>query len=117
MRLVSEHRSNGSRRDTERVVRLYTGGIREVVQGDSESWSRYIIIPRRLMLNEIRKITVKGVSVIGTWGFWDFIPEGASNLIRSERYSGPGAPFVREPYKIKSSRKFIIIYQCGGLDI
>jgi len=50
MRLVSEHRSAGHR-DTERVVQLFTGGIRVVTQGDREWWSRYIIIPRRLMLN------------------------------------------------------------------
>ncbi len=118
MRLVSEHRSNGSRRDTERVVRLYTGGIREVTQGDSEYWSRYIIIPRRLILNEIRKLRAKGCTIIGSWNFWELLPEGAAEMISSEHYSGPGSSFTMAPYKLRTrSRKFVVVYQSGGLDI
>lgn len=117
MRLVSEHRSAG-RRDTERVVRLYTGGIREVIQGDSEWWSRYIIIPRRLMLNEIRKLRAKGCQIVGSWNFWKLLPEGASEMIEMEHYSDPGASFTRAPHKLRSrNRQFVIIYQSGGLDI
>lgn len=117
MRLVSEHRSEGTRRDTERVVRLYTSGIREVFHGGSESWWRYIIIPRRLVLNEIRRLRKQGCKIVGYWNFWELLPEGASELIRSERYSGPGGAYVNRPFKIKSSRKFIVIQQGGGLDI
>jgi len=116
MRLVSEHRSAGHR-DTERVVQLFTGGIRVVTQGDREWWSRYIIIPRRLMLNEIRKLRAKGCTIVGSWNFWELLPEGASELIGYESYSGPGASFTRAPHKARSSRKFVIIYQSGGLDI
>ncbi len=56
MRKVFENRTAGTL-DTERVVRLYTGGVREVVKGDwdGEWWNRYVIIPRRLVINEIRK--------------------------------------------------------------
>lgn len=115
MRLVAEHISE-ARRDSERVVRLYTGGIREVFQGDSESWSRYIIIPRRLIINEIRRMRAEGCNF--HLDFWEVLPEGASDLIRSERYSGPGASFVHRPYRIKSrSRKFVVLHQGGGLDI
>lgn len=116
MRLVAEHRSE-ARRDTQRVVRLYTGGIREVTQGNGEWWSRYIIIPRRLMLNEIRKLRAKGCTIVGSWNFWELLPEGASELIGYEHYSGPGASFTRAPHRIRSSRKFIVIHQGGGLDI
>lgn len=118
MRLVAEHTSEGHRRDTERVVRLYTGGIREVVQGDREYWSRYIIIPRRLMLNEIRKLRADGCAIIGCWDFWQLLPEGANEMIRHEGYGGPGAPFTHAPCKVKTrNRKYVIIYQSGGLDI
>lgn len=116
MRLVAEHITEGQR-DTQRVVRLYTGGIRVVTQGDREWWSRYIIIPRRLVLNEIRKLRAKGCKIIGSWNFWELLPEGASELIGMEHYSGPGASFTRAPHKVRSSRKFVIIYQSGGLDI
>lgn len=120
MRLVAENKSVGQRRDTERVVRLYTGGIREVIHyhGYGESWSRYVIIPRRLMLNEIRKLRDKGAIIVGQWNFWELLPEGASELIRYESYSGAGQSFTHRPYKVRSrSRKFVIIHQSGGLDI
>lgn len=120
MRKVFENRTAGTL-DTERVVRLYTGGVREVVKGDwdGEWWNRYVIIPRRLMLNEIKRIRklTNGARFIDGWEWWDLLPEGASKLIRSASYSGPGSSFTNEPFKIKSSRKFIVIYQSGGLDI
>lgn len=115
MRLVSENKSE-TPRDV-RVVRLYTGGIREVFSGDGESWSRFVIIPRRLMLNEIRKLRQRGSRIIGNWDFWELLPEGASELLRSERYSGPGCSFVRAPTKYNANRKFVVIHQGGGLDI
>lgn len=116
MRLVAENRSDVGN-PSARLVRLYTGGIREVVHGDSEAWSRYIIIPRRLILNEIRRLRAKGCQVIGSWNFWELLPDGASELIRSETNGYPGGPFVRAPYKMKSARKFVVICQSGGLDI
>ena len=116
MRLVAENRSDVGN-PSARLVRLYTGGIREVVHGDSEAWSRYIIIPRRLVLNEIRKLRAKGCAIVGNWNFWELLPEGASELICSESNGYPGGPFVRAPYKAKSSRKFVVICQSGGLDI
>lgn len=114
MRLVAEHRSEGHR--TDRVVRMYTGGVREVIKADSngEWWNRYIIIPRRLVLIEIRRIRKERRRY---WDWWEVLPAGASQLIESERYSGPGHPFTRMPYRIESSRKFVVIYQSGGLDI
>lgn len=119
MRLVSEHvtRDENDRRDRWRAVRIYTGGIREVSHGNAEYWNRYIIIPRRLILNEIRKLRAKGCSIIGSWNFWELLPEGASELIGYAGNSGPGGSFVREPCKIRSARKFVVIYQSGGLDI
>ena len=117
MRLVAENRSDVGN-PSARLVRLYTGGIREVVHGDSKAWSRYIIIPRRLILNEIRRLRAKGCQVIGSWNFWELLPDGAAAMIRPERYGNPGSSFVREPFKYKTrNRKFVIIYQCGGLDI
>lgn len=115
MRLVSEHKWETPR--DERVVRIYTGGIREVFKGDSESWSRYVIIPRRSVLSEIRRQRKRGFTFAGMGGVLGVIPDGAARLIRSESYSGPGQSFTHAPYKIKSSRKFVIIYQRGGLDI
>lgn len=116
MRLVAEHRTETNQ--TLRSVRIYTGGIREVFhQWHGESWSRYIIIPRRLVLNEIRKLRAKGCAIVGNWNFWELLPEGASDLIRSETNGYPGGPFVRAPYKMKSARKFVVICQSGGLDI
>lgn len=120
MRLVSSHTSEAKGpRESDRIVRLYTGGIREVVHccANGEYWSRYIIVPRRLILNEIRKLRAKGAIVIGQWDFWELLPEGASELIRSERYSGPGQSFTHRPCRVKSSRKYIVIHQSGGLDI
>lgn len=119
MRLVAEHKSEGPR-ETDRVVRLYTGGVREVINhyGNGESWSRYIIFPRLLMLNEIRKQKARGRIRIDSWTFWDLLPEGPGRLIHLESYRGPGQPFAHRPNKIRTrSRKFIVIYQSGGLDI
>ena len=115
MRKVFENRTAGTR-DTERVVRLYTGGVREVVKGDwdGEWWHRYLIIPRRLVLNALRDLRKNGCA-ISDW--WEVLPQGASELIRSESHSGPGQSFARVPYRIESSRKFVVIYQSGGLDI
>ena len=114
MRLVAEHKSEGPR-GTDRVVRLYTGGVREVIKADSngEWWHRYIIIPRRLVLAYARRI--RRERRLSEW--WEVIPPGASELIGSEHYSGPGKSFTRMPYRVESSRKFIVIYQSGGLDI
>lgn len=114
MRLVAEHRSEGPR-DTERVVRIYTGDVREVIKADSngEWWNRYVIIPRSLVIDYVRKI--RSERRISEW--WEVIPPGASSLIGSEHHSGPGQPFTRMPYRVESSRKFIVIYQSGGLDI
>ncbi len=63
--LVMEHKTE------RRVVRLYTGGVREVVIGDSEYWSRYVIVPRKTVVAEIRKMKAKGFpgqsGVVSQW--------------------------------------------------
>lgn len=121
MRLVATNSTQCERGHTERIVRIYTGGIREVVHiyHHGESWSRYIIIPRRQILNEIRKLRERGCPIAGHWTFWELLPEEVSNqMIRSESYGGPGRPFTHRPYKVRSrSRKYIVISQSGGLDI
>lgn len=120
MRLVAENKSEIEEGKTVRVVRVYTGGIREVTHSyhHGESWSRYVIIPRRLILNEIRKLRAEGAIIVGQWNFWELLPEGASELIGCESYSGAGQSFTHRPFKVRSrSRKYVIIYQSGGLDI
>ena len=97
-----------------RAVRLHSGGIREVFVGDSEYWSVYIIIPRKTVLAEIRKLRAKGFR---RFDAYDHLPESATDLLRCEGYGGPGRAFVNRPFKYKSSRKFVILSQSGGLDI
>lgn len=119
MRLVAEHMTESQDGHYSRIVRQYTGGVREVLRSHhGESWTRYIIIPRRLILNEIRKLRKLGCKVVGNWNFWELLPEGASELIRCEYYSGPGQSFAHRPCKVRSrSRKYVVIYQSGGIDI
>jgi len=116
MRKVFENRSP-AHRDTVRVVRLYTGGIRVVFNGDRDSWTRYVIIPRRLILKEIRKLTKDRCFLYGRLTLFDLLPEGAADLLRPEHYGDAGCAFAHMPHKVKSSRKFIVIYQSGGFDI
>ena len=98
-----------------RVVRLYTGGVREVVIGDSEYWQRYVIIPRKTVLAEIRKMKAKGFRRFDS--LQEYLPEQAYELIDAEYYSGPGRAFAHRHYKLKSNRKWIVYAQSGGLDI
>jgi len=107
--LVMEHKTE------RRVVRLYTGGIREVVIGDSEYWSRYVIVPRKTVVAEIRKMKAKGFRRFDT--LEEYLPEQAFDLMRSEHYGGPGCAFIHRPYKRKSGRKWVVYAQSGGLDI
>jgi len=53
----------------------------------------------------------------GRLTLFDLLPEGAADLLRSEHYGGAGCAFAHMPHKVKSSRKFIVIYQSGGFDI
>ena len=107
--LVAEHKTE------RRVVRLYTGGIREVIVGDSEYWSRYVIVPRKTVVAEIRKMKAKGFRRFDT--LEEYLPEQAYELIGGEHYSGPGRGFAHRPCKLKSGRKWVVYAQSGGLDI
>ena len=107
--LVAEHKTE------RRVVRLYTGGVREVVIGDSEYWSRYVIVPRKTVVAEIRKMKAKGFRRFDS--LEEYLPEQAYDLMRSEHYGGPGRAFVRAAHKHKSGRKWVVYAQSGGLDI
>ena len=98
---------------TKRSVTLDSNGVRTVVVGDAECWSVYTIIPRSIILADVRKCRSKG------WRLSHFersniIPEG---LEMGEYYGGPGRSFSRGGYLMAKNRRFYTFVQSGGMDI
>lgn len=99
---------------TTTIVTRYRDGIRVVCReyGNAESWSQYVVIPRSLILQKLRERRAIGV----TWHTLRYIAMEIAQCA-PVGCGGPGQPFAREPYRMRSSRRWIVIYQSGGWDV
>jgi hypothetical protein len=98
-----------------RTIQLFTRGIRRVIHGDAECWTTYLIIPRAVMVAGVRSRRAAGAQYHDC-DWWTLV-DGLERWIRPAGESGPGRPFAGSPVRIRSSRRFVVIAQSGGLDI
>lgn len=101
----------------ERRVTVTPEGIREVLTWSEygESWSGYIIVPRELVNQEIRKLRAGGQRPSVMY-WWEYMPKYARERIMPEGCGGPGQPFARKPW-YRATRRWVVMYQSGGLDV
>lgn len=90
----------------------YRDGTRVVVKDFGESWTKYVIVPRDLALRTLKRAQELGCGE----HILDACPMGH---LHSERYSGPGRPFTRMPWKLTKPRlrRFLVFVQSGGWDV
>lgn len=103
-----------------RDVKLFSDGSRRVVHGDRECWSAYFIYPRELILGRLRKLMAHTRQRGSKYSYsshelWEMLP--TTNEPMPGGYGGPGQSFSREPTRMRSSRRFIVLAQSGGLDV
>jgi len=102
--------------NTRRCVQTFSQGIRRVTfDRGGESWTAYMIIPRRALIAGIRKMRQHGAQYHDC-DWWTLVPD-LDRWFRSAGYGGPGQAFANEPYRYGQSRRFIVMAQSGGLDI
>ncbi len=99
-------------RTDSRYVAQYPRGIRVVVLGDRESWTKYIIAPRRTLVAAIRKRRARGAQYHDC-DTWRELPR----VFSCAGGDNPGGPFAREPWRIANNRRFVVYAQSGGLDV
>ena len=94
--------------------------IREVIHQyeQGEEWHKYVIIPRELALQHVRKTKAKHRQYTG-YTYWmcdpvNCVPDGC---LRSPSYNGPGRWYTNSAVRYRSSRRFVVFYQSGGLDV
>lgn len=78
-----------------------------------ESWTQYYIIPRELILAEVRWLRARGYR-------WNMFEEGdlvPDRLDLSEHYSGPGRAFSRAGGLFHKTRRYYTYVHSGGLDV
>jgi len=96
-----------------RIVSVHDDGIREVAIGDSESWTRYLIVPRNVMLNHLRYLRKRGRR-LDSIEWHELLPY---RYLDYSHYGGPGGSFCRGSVLLKRTRRFYTIVSSGGLDI
>lgn len=101
---------------TRRCVQTFTRGIRCVTfDHGGESWTSYLIVPRQTLNAGIRHRRAGGAQ----WhdcDWWSLVP-GLDQWGCPAGNGGPGRPFANAPHRCRSSRRFVIMGQSGGLDI
>jgi hypothetical protein len=101
--------------DTRRIVQTFTQGVRCVtIDHGGECWTSYLIIPRLALIAGIRRMRKRGFQY-DDCNWYDVTP-GADRWGCPAGDGGPGRPFAREPYRMRSSRRFVVMVQSGGLD-
>ncbi len=99
-----------------RTVQTYEHGVRAVtVSYGGESWHRYVIVPRQLMIDRIRRLRANGRSYHDC-DWWTLIPSYES-LLGYEHYSGPGRSFADAPHPMGYGRRWQVFAQRGGMDV
>lgn len=99
----------------ERVTLQIPNGTRIVrwIHARGASWSCYLIVPRGVVIGEIRRLRAQGRS----WSSIDLLECLGGTYIQPAGGAAPGTPFATMPFRLRTSRKFVAIYQCGGLDV
>lgn len=99
----------------ERVTLRAPNGTKVVrwIHARGESWSCYTIVPRGVVIGEIRRLRAQGRS----WASISLLECLGGTFIEPAGGGAPGEPFAAMPFRLRSSRRFVVIYQCGGLDI
>jgi hypothetical protein len=92
---------------------IVEGQIRTVILGNSESWHVYIIVPRSVLIANLRYLRSRG------WSYHDcdsssIMPEGIG---LEYHYGGPGRSFAHEGRIYTNNRRYRVYCQSGGLDI
>lgn len=98
-----------------RTIQLFTRGIRRVVVGDRECWTTYTIIPRAAMVAGVRRLRANGRQYHDC-DWWKLI-SGMDRWIAPGGYGGPGRAFSNDPHRMRSSRRYVVYAQSGGLDV
>ena len=99
-----------------RCVQTFSHGVRHVTtRYRGESWHTYLIIPRAALIEGIRRRRSQGAQYHDC-DWWTLIPD-IDRWVRPAGCGGPGRPFAREPRRMRSSRRYMVISQSGGLDI
>jgi hypothetical protein len=105
-------------RGDRRVIQRFSRGIRRVVLGDSECWTTYLIIPRAVMVAGVRARRATGAQYHDC-DWWTLVPgmDGLGGWLSIASHGRPGGAFANEPVRIRSSRRYVVIAQSGGLDV
>ncbi len=109
-------KTTSASRGTRRCVQTSSDGIRRVTtQWRGETWQSHLIIPREALIEGIRSRRAQGAQYHDC-DWWTLIPS-IDRWIRPAGYGGPGRAFAHAPSLTKSSRRFIVVSQSGGLDV
>jgi len=97
--------------------------VRIVFNDFEDSWSKYVIIPRELAVKHVRKIRAQYHKENGGRTPWCRSAWScqaihvALDFLTTVHYNGPGRSFAHAPVRISSSRRYVVFYQSGGMDI
>lgn len=89
--------------------------INEYGEG-GESWRKWVIIPRQLMLETYRELKKKG------YKSYQLSPKHLLLYLIPDYFQyvhcgGPGRPFANDICQLRCSRRFFVFQQHGGWDI
>jgi len=98
----------------QRHIVKFAQGIRLVVHDRGDCWTSYIIIPRAVLIEGIRRRRARGAQYHDC-DWWTLVP-GLDRWVRPEGSGGPGRAFASEPW-IERNHRYVIVHQSGGLDV
>jgi hypothetical protein len=98
------------------IIRWVNSPVRIVINGDYECWTRYVIIPRDVINQNIRDARAEGLQYRDI-DIFEALPAKALKYIGSYYYGGPGRSFTNGGFVYKKNRRFVVYAQSGGLDI
>lgn len=91
--------------------------IRVVDSGDSESWTRHVIMPRELVCKRIRKLKARNKRVReGRSRMW-LVKASAWTAFENHIVPSSGLHWSGEPSLKVKSRRFVVMEQNGGMDV
>lgn len=98
---------------TKRTVTVANNGIRivDVFYGDGECWHRYVVVPRKLIVEHVQNNPKSYVDYMGI--FHGLISE----FFDEYYYGGPGQPFVYSHFILYKNRHYYTFSQSGGYDV
>lgn len=92
--------------------------IRVVDSGDSESWTRHVIMPRELVCKRIRKLKARNKRVRqGKSRMW-LVKASAWTAFQDHIVpESMGFHWAGEPWLKAKNRRFVVMKQNGGMDV